>query len=801
MTRPVDKIEGSVLPRSDTAVGPETWRDPARPAGERVADLLSRMTLAEKVAQLGSIWQGASVDGEGVAPMQDQFNEEQPPLDELIKNGLGQLTRVFGTRPVPTAAGVRAMAGLQARIVASSRFGIPAVAHEECLTGFAAWGATIFPTPLAWGASFDPALVREMAAAFGATMRAVGVHQGLAPVLDVTRDYRWGRVEETIGEDPYLVGTVGTAYVQGLQSAGVQATLKHFAAYSASRAARNHAPVSMGPRELADVILPPFEMAIRIGGARSVMPTYIDIDGVPASADPRLLTRLLRDELGFDGLVVSDYFAVSFIQLQHRIAADRAGAAALALAAGLDVELPNTRCFGQPLLAAVTAGDIPEQLIDRAAARVLRQKLDLGLLDPGWSPFPADGGPAEDPDLDLDPPEQRDIARRLAEESVVLVANDQGALPLPPATKVAVIGPLADDPLAFFGCYTMPRHLGHQAWFDSGSGSAGVEVATVLAALRAELPDVSYARGCDVATADRSGFAEAVTTGRSAELIVAVVGDEAGLFGHGTSGEGCDVTDLNLPGVQQQLLHALADTGTPVVAVLVTGRPYALGDVAGRLAGVVQAFFPGEEGGRAIAGVLTGRVTPSGKLPVEIPRLPGAQPSTYLRSPNAALHPASDVDPTPLFAFGHGLSYTTFGYEDLELSADHVPTDGGVGISCTVRNTGSVAGAEVVQLYLSDPVASVVRPVRWLAGFARVALAPGESARVTFRLHADRTAFSGRDGTRIVEPGAITVAVGGASDDLPLAGSFTLTGPVRGVDASRVLTTPVSVRSLTGEDG
>jgi beta-xylosidase len=282
MTRPVEKIE--------------TWRDQARPAGERVADLLSRMTLAEKVAQLGSIWQGASVDGDGVAPMQDQFSEEQPPLDELIKNGLGQLTRVFGTRPVPAAAGVRALAGLQARIVASSRFGIPAVAHEECLTGFAAWGATIFPTPLAWGASFDPALVGEMAAAFGATMRAGGVHQGLAPVLDVTRDYRWGRTEETIGEDPYLVGTVGTAYVQGLQAAGVQATLKHFAGYSASRAGRNMAPVSIGPREFADVILPPFEMAIRIGGARSVMPSYIDIDGVPASADPGLLTRLLRDQ-------------------------------------------------------------------------------------------------------------------------------------------------------------------------------------------------------------------------------------------------------------------------------------------------------------------------------------------------------------------------------------------------------------------------------------------------------------------------------------------------------------------------
>ncbi len=320
-----------------------------------------------------------------------------------------------------------------------------------------------------------------MAAAFGATMRAVGVHQGLAPVLDVTRDYRWGRVEETIGEDPYLVGTVGTAYVQGLQSAGLQATLKHFAGYSASRAGRNHAPVSMGPREFADVILPPFEMAIRIGGARSVMPTYIDRDGVPASADPSLLTDLLRDELGFDGVVVSDYFAVSFLQLQHRVAADPAGAAAVALAAGLDVELPSTRCFGDPLLAAVTAGDVPEELIDRAAARVLRQKLELGLLDPGWSPLPGGAEPTDDQDqdqdqdldldLDLDPPAQRDIARRLAEESVVLLANDRRALPLPATARVAVIGPLADDPLAFFGCYTMPRHLQHQAWFDGGSGA------------------------------------------------------------------------------------------------------------------------------------------------------------------------------------------------------------------------------------------------------------------------------------------------------------------------------------------
>ena len=783
----------------------EAWRDPKRPAQERVADLLGRMTLEEKIAQLGSVWMGASGDGDGVAPMQDQFfSYDQPPFEELIKNGIGQLTRVFGTRPVGAAAGASALASLQAQVAAASRLGVPAVAHEECLTGFAAWGATIFPTPLAWGASFDPALVEEMTAAFGATMHAVGVHQGLAPVLDVTRDYRWGRTEETIGEDPYLVGATGTAYVRGLQRSGIQATLKHFAGYAASRAGRNMAPVSMGPRELADAVAVPFEMAIRLGGARSVMPSYVDIDGVPVSADPRLLTTVLRDEYGFDGVVVSDYYAVSFLELQHAVAASPGEAAGLALAAGLDVELPGTRCFGEQLLDLAASGAVPAEVIDRAAARVLRQKLDLGLLDPGWSPRaeePAGERPAEAPDLD--PPAQRDIARRLAEESVILLKNEATGsgtrlLPLPATTKVAVVGPLADDELAFFGCYSMPRHLGHMRRSDGSAGGAGVAVATLLDALRAEGVDVTgHAAGCDVRTMDESGFAEAVSRTRSADVIVAVVGDEAGLFGHGTSGEGCDVAELRLPGVQERLLHALADTGRPVIAVLVTGRPYALGAVAGRLAAVLQAFFPGEEGGPAIAGVLTGRVNPSGKLPVEVPRDAGAQPSTYLRSMNAALHGGSTVDPTPLFAFGHGLSYTAFEYSGLELSAYEVPTDGAVQVSCTVRNAGSVAGTEVVQLYLGDPVATVVRPVRWLAGFARAALEPGEAARVTFRLHADRTSFTGQGLTKIVEPGTITVTVGGSSDDLPLTGSFTLTGPVRTVGIDRVLDTPVSVKKLT----
>jgi beta-xylosidase len=785
-----------------TQAGIEVWRDPAWPAAERVADLLSRMTLEEKIAQLGSVWMGASGDGDSVAPMQDQFfRHDQPPFDELIKNGIGQLTRVFGTRPVPASAGMSALASLQSRVTAASRLGIPAVAHEECLTGFAAWGATIFPTPLAWGASFDPALVGEMSAAFGATMHAVGIHQGLAPVLDVTRDYRWGRTEETIGEDPYLVGVLGTEYVRGLQRAGVQATLKHFAAYAASRAGRNLAPVSMGPRELADVVLVPFEMAIRLGDARSVMPTYVDINGVPASADPRLLTTLLRDEYGFDGVVVSDYYAVSFLELQHAVAANPGEAAALALTAGLDVELPGTRCFGEPLLDLAASGEVPAEVIDRAVTRVLWQKLDLGLLDPDWSPR---GHAADAPAPDLDPPAQRDIARRLAEESVILLKNDagnngRGVLPLAAETRVAVVGPLADEQLAFFGCYSMPRHLGHMQRFDGSSGGAGVEVATLLGALRAEGVNVTgHAPGCAVRGNDESGFAAAVSRCRSADLVVAVVGDEAGMFGHGTSGEGCDTTELKLPGVQQELLHALADTGLPVIAVLVTGRPYALGGIAERMAAIVQAFFPGEEGGHAIAGVLTGRVTPSGKLPVEILQDAGAQPSTYLRSANAARHSGSSVDPTPLFPFGHGLSYTTFEYADLALSADSIDTDAAVEVSCTVRNTGPVAGTEVVQLYLSDPVATVVRPVKWLTGFTRTALAPGEAARVTFSVHADRASFTGRGLTRIVEPGTITVTVGGSSDDLPLTGSFTLTGPLRTVGIDRVLDTPVTVKKLIG---
>ncbi|MBB1159927.1 beta-xylosidase/alpha-l-arabinosidase [Amycolatopsis dendrobii] len=767
------------------------WHDRTLSPAERADALLAGMTLEEKVAQLGSAWPGNQEISGNVAPMQDVFARGEVPFDQVRADGIGHLTRPFGTAPVSAADGVARIAALQREIVSGTRLGIPAIVHEECLTGFTTLGATVYPTALAWAATFDPGLVERMATAIAEDMRAVGVHQGLSPVLDVVRDYRWGRTEETLGEDPYLVGMMGTAYVRGLEKAGIIATLKHFAGYSASRAARNHAPVSIGPRELRDVVLPPFEMAVREGGARSVMNSYTDLDGVPAAASKALLSTILREEWGFDGVVVSDYWAIAFLKSMHRVAATAGAAGALALAAGIDVELPDTLCYSKELTELVRSGEVPEALVDRAAGRLLRQKAELGLLDADWAPRAAP--------VDLDSPRNRALAREIAEKSVVLLAND-GTLPLSAresAGKIALVGPCADDPLVFLGCYSYPNHvLPRHPEFG-----LGVSVPSLADALRLELPaaEITVHQGCPILDEDRSGIAAAAVAAEAADVCVAVVGDRAGMFGLGTSGEGCDAPDLSLPGVQDELLDALLATGTPVVVVVVSGRPYALGRHAGRAAAAVQAFLPGEEGGGAVAGILSGRTAPSGKLPVQVPRVPGGSPGTYLAPPlGRDSEGISNLDPTPLFPFGHGLSYTTFAYSDLRLSASEIPTDGELSVSVTVRNTGERAADEIVQLYLNDVHAQVARPVRQLAGFARVPLEAGRAARVTFALHADRTSFTGLDLRRIVEPGTIEVLAGPSAGDLPCTGSFELTGPVREAGHDRVLVTPVSITPLPG---
>ncbi|GII97914.1 beta-glucosidase [Sediminihabitans luteus] len=720
-------------------------------ASARVRELAASLTLEEKLAQLVGYW--IDQGGEVVAPMQGEMTATSGRLEEVTEHGIGHFTRVYGTRPVEPIERAAWLWAEQRRLVTGTRAGIPALVHEECLTGLAAWKAAAFPTPLAWGASFDPALVRETGALIGDSMRRLGVHQGLAPVLDVVRDPRWGRVDECIAEDPYVVGTIGTAYVEGLQGAGVHATLKHFVGYSASRAGRNHAPVSAGPRELADVLLPPFEMALLDGGARSVMHSYADVDGVPMAANADYLTDLLRGRWGFEGTVVADYFGVAFLHVMHGVAADLGEAAALALAAGVDVELPTGDAYLAPLAERVRAGLVDESLVDRAVLRALAQKEELGLLDETF-----EGEPPHD--VDLDPAGHRDVARRLAEESLVLLAND-GVLPLagpgrPTPARVAVIGPNADRAEALLGCYSFANHvLAHHP-----GTPLGVEMPTVLEALRRELPDaeLTLAAGCEVEGDDRSGFAAAVADARAADVAVLVLGDQAGLFGRGTVGEGNDSESLELPGVQAELVEAVRATGTPTVVVLLTGRPYAVGPLLGQGA-VLQAFFPGEEGGTAIARVLSGAVNPSGRLPVSLPRSAGAQPYSYLHPRLGGPSEVTSTDSTPALPFGHGLGYTTFVRDALEVDAT-VEAGGTLHASVRVTNTGDREGTDVVQLYARDVVGSVVRPVAQLLGYARVALGPGESAVVDLAVPTTRLAFSDARMVRVVEPGDVELWVG-----------------------------------------
>ncbi|WP_406185649.1 glycoside hydrolase family 3 N-terminal domain-containing protein [Streptomyces albidoflavus] len=805
MTANIDHAGTGTPPAAtDRLTGP--WHDTTLTPEARADALLATMTLQEKTAQLVGVWVGASDEGGEVAPFQHDM-EEPVDLDELLPHGLGQLTRPFGTAPVDPAVGALSLARTQERITGANRFGIPALAHEECLAGFATWGATAYPVPLSWGATFHPELVGEMAAAIGRDLRSVGVHQGLAPVLDVVRDARWGRVEETIGEDPYLVGTVATAYVRGLESAGVVATLKHFAGYSASRAGRNLAPVGMGARERADVILPPFEMAVRESGVRSVMHAYTDTDGIPSAADGPLLTGLLRDTWGFGGTVVADYFGIAFLKTLHGVAGSYGEAAAAALGAGVDVELPTVKTFGRPLADALAEGLVPRALVDRAVRRVLVQKAQLGLLDAEWSPVPPVLAAAEDSGPEalrgtvrLDTEENRALARRVAEEAVVLLRND-GTLPLaadPPAgapARIALVGPNADTPTAVLGCYSFPVHVGGR----HPATPLGLALPTLREALAAELPhsEIVTAPGAALDGRDTDGFGEALALAEGADLVIAALGDRAGLFGRGTSGEGCDAEDLELPGVQQQLLDALLDTGTPVVVTLLAGRPYALGRAADEAAAVVQAFFPGEEGTRAVASVLSGRAAPSGRLPVSVPRHPGSQPSTYLAARLGHASEVSHADPTPAFGFGHGLTYTAFTWSDLVVEREQASTEGEFTLSCTVRNTGGRQGTEVVQVYLHDPVASVVQPVQRLIGYVRLGLRPAEAARVRMTVPADLASFTGREGHRIVEPGALELRLGASSTDTRLVARLTLTGPVRTVDHTRRLHMGVETEVLT----
>lgn len=785
------------------------YTDPARSVDERVEDLLSRMTLDEKIAQLGAV-EFPDLLSEG------RFDEEAALA--VVPHGVGQVTRIGATTGLHPSQSAELLNQIQKLAVERTRLGVPVIVHEESVAGYCARDATVFPQALGLACSWDPDLLEQVAGVARRQLLAVGARQSLAPVLDVARDPRWGRVEETYGEDPVLAGALGTAYVRGMQtgdlSQGVLATGKHFLAHALSEGGRNHAPVQLGQRELREVYAEPFAAAIRDAGLASVMSSYSCIDGLPGSGSREILTDLLRAELGFDGLVVADYFAVDLLRTYHRLAADKAEAARKALVAGLDLELPALDCFGEPLRGAVEAGRVPIDVVDTAVRRVLAAKVRLGLFE---SPY-VDPGRAVKA---FEDPANVELARRAAARAVVLLTND-GVLPLRDGLgSVAVIGPAADDRRLLQGDYHYPAHqetlLEHAAKHD-GAGTEQSELiylpsgkgafqpglyytdhVTPLEGLRGALGPatrVIYEKGCDISGEDRSGFAAAIAAAQTAEVAVVVVGGRSGLSGGSTVGEARDATDLRLTGVQEELVSEVAATGTPTVVVVMSGRAHVLTTVASLASALLVAWPLGQEGGNGLADVLTGRRPPVGKLPVSLPRATGQVPLYHGHRSGGARSmfygDYTDCDHTPLFHFGHGESYTTFEHSALSVGA--TDTVSPIKVSVRVKNTGERAGEEVVQLYVSDLVASVARPERQLAGFARVALEPGEEAVVEFGVHPSRLAFYDDKMRFVVEPGEFRFETGSSAAAIHQEQVIALSGEVAPYSQRSVVAVSAAVR-------
>ncbi len=779
-----------------------SYRDPNASIEDRVEHLLALMTLDEKLAQLSCLWSTAFVSTGTFDPN---------TVAEQMPHGIGQVTRIGASTGLHPQESAALMNAIQQVAIERTRLGIPVIVHEESTGGFCHRDATVFPQGIGLAATWDPVLVKQVAKVIRTQMMAVGARHTLAPVLDIARDPRWGRVEETYGEDPVLSGIIGTAYVQGLQSDdlrdGVAATGKHFLGYAMSEGGRNWGPVQMGPRELREVYAEPFAAVIRNAGLATVMNSYASVDGLPCAGSPTILTELLREELDFAGVVVADYSSVLQLMTYHHVAATPGEAARLALLAGLDMELPAVDCYGAPLKAEVEAGRVPLEVVVTAVRRVLRLKFQLGLFEHPYVD-------AEAANAAFQSPEQRALARQAVAESAILLTND-GVLPLAPSVKrVAVIGPGADDERLLQGDYHYPAHLEMiyaappnveaegllppQARGSYAPGPYFTPHITPLAGLRAALGndvEVHYAKGCEVLGDDWSGFAEAMQVAREAELAVVVVAGRSGILRPVTVGEGNDATNLDLTGVQQELIDAIATNGKPLVIVVLSGRVHTLASIARRANALLQVFPPGEEGGNGLADVLTGKVNPSGRLPVSMPRSVGQVPNHV--APRAGGDRAMffgdyiDSPTSPLFAFGHGLSYTAFAYSNLTVQAKNTAEP--IEISIEVHNTGEQAGDEVVQLYYRDLVTSVARPECMLLGFARISLTPGQACRVIFTVHSSRLAFYNPHMQFVTEPGAFTFSIGASSADIRAEQTVTLDGQVVEYLQREIVATKVAI--------
>ncbi|HPG37820.1 MAG TPA: glycoside hydrolase family 3 N-terminal domain-containing protein [bacterium] len=729
------------------------------PVTERIADLISRMNLDEKIAQLYSVPWEVSISDE---------NENFSPAkaEQYLKHGILHVGRP-GLKKSPREA-ARFTNAVQKYLVEETRLGIPALFHEEALHGLMAQGATSFPQAIALGSTWDPHLVRRVFAVAAREMRARGSNYALTPDLDLVREPRWGRTEESFGEDPYLVSRMGVAAVLGLQSASVNidnehiiATVKHFTAHGQPQGGRNGAPVNVSMRELRENFLQPFRAAVVEGGVQSVMASYNEIDSIPSHCNRWLLHDLLRTEWGFAGFVTSDGWGIGQLDTVHHVAANKKEAAKLAIEAGVDSEILCPDSF-QFLPQLVKSGQVKESIIDRALERVLRSKFNLGLFE----------NPYTDPDAAehiVGCPEHRQLALEAAHKSIILLKNTGNLLPLhvDKLKKIVVIGPNAAG-----------LHLGGYSYEPTHS-------VTVLEGIRQKAGndiEVLYHEGCHITKQpsdwrlwwqDEIGLVdpaeddklldEAVEIARQADVAILVIGGNEGTCREGWDDNHLgDRDDLNLLGRQNELVLRIFETGTPVVVVLINGRPLTINDIADKVPAIIEAWYPGQEGGAAIADILFGNVNPGGKLSITFPRSVGQLPVYYNHKPSVNRHYLFAIT-EPLFPFGYGLSYTTFSYNNIRLSASNMHKNESVTVSVDITNTGTLAGDEIVQLYIRDRVSSVTRPVIELKDFRRIYFKAGETQIVQFTITPDKLSFFDVHMQQVVEPGEFDIMIGTSS--------------------------------------
>lgn len=764
---------------------------------EKAEEILSEMSPREKLGQVTGMYTMASI-----------------PTDmyRRFKDGIGELCFMPGT----ASAEENAARSEEEWKTMKEICGIPAIRHNEALTGQMTHDSTVFPSAIGLGATFDPEAVKEMADVIRRQMAAEGTRQALSPVMDVARDPRWGRMGETYGEDPTLCAAMSVAFTKGLQtddlSQGVMATGKHFLGYAFSEGGLNMASNPITERELREVYAKPFQAAITEGHLASIMNSYGTVDRELIIDSEKILTKLLCEEMGFDGLVVSDYMSVNkIVDLGLTSAPEEAGAQALK--AGLDVELPLPYGFTEKILSYIEKDEAAQKALDRAARRVIEAKLELGIMDapPAKKEWLASA---------YDRAATEPVSRKLARESIVLLKNE-GVLPLSKKTRrIALIGPHADSIRLLFGCYTYaaafdrdtsgsmndmpgmqniaPKEASpYQMPYMEGStvrGTApyieeelrkryGETTPTILEAVREKCEgEIRYAKGYEVAGEDRSGFEEALETVRWADAVIAVCGGKYGWGSSCTTGEGVDCDNIGVTGVQEELLLEIAESGRPCVLVHMDAKPLSSEKLTEKYGAVLENWYPGDTGGTALAEVLFGEVNPGGRLPVTAPRSTGQIPIYASQLRGSGYRPGNGMtiakyvenEKTPLYCFGHGLSYTEFSYSDLSCTAE-ISAGEAAEIRCRVTNTGKLKGEEVVQLYISDMQASMIRPEQELAGFARVSLEPGESTEVCFRVRADQFAFLDKDFNWIVEKGKMEIRIGASSMDIRLRGEFTVT--------------------------